>query len=144
MFKIIQDCRHQIAQEILKNVVPAGKGSKWKKHNTNVGDVMNASQRTRLFDVVSSGESFDTNAWGTSTDDHYVKILIVIGYSTQQDFNECAQSDFDAIKYRLHNIDVSAVTGLNFYKVEGYQWKESEDFRYMIIPVATLITASQT
>ena len=144
LWKVVQDCRKQIRQEILSNVVPAGKGAKFKPHNTGAIPLQNSAQETRLFDVVSSGDPTTTNAWGTSADDHYVMIYIVIGYTNDLNFNEYAQSDYDAIQYRLHNIDVSAVTGLNFYRVNDFKWEGTDDFRYMVISVETLITATQT
>ncbi len=141
MWSVVSDCIKQIRKAILQDVDPAGtKGGKWKPHkNSNGESLLLTGETSRLFDVISAGLSPETITFGTSADDDKVIINIVIGYSVKEEYNHLAQSDYRAIRYQLHNIDVSAVTGLHYYEVQPFEWQANDDFRYLIIPVVAQI-----
>lgn len=141
--EVVANCRKAIRKQIYTVSEAGALPGKWHAHKTRNGSLMNEIESVRNFDVISSGEWPATVSWGTSSNDRDVKLNIVIGYGTNEDWNELAQSDFLSIRHLLHNFDISTVSGLNYFTMEEpYEWKEDDDFRYLIIPVVARITTT--
>jgi hypothetical protein len=142
LWQAVEEIRKAIRKEIY-SVTPAGSlDGKFSAHKTHVGSLVTTVEKPRKFDVVSSGVSPETVSWGTTSNDREAEIKIVIGYGVNENWNELAQSDYLSIVYKLHNYDSSLISGLNFFRVDAYDWVENDDFRYMIIPVIARITTT--
>jgi hypothetical protein len=142
LWTIVANCRKEI-RKVIMTIQPAGtKQGKFDPHKTSSGKLVETIEKTRKFDVISKGDPVQTKSWGTTANQRDVILSIVIGYNTDENDNELAQSDFLSIQYNLHSFDNSLIAGLHAFRVEDPEWKELEDFRYLIIPVVARVTTT--
>lgn len=143
---VIDGCIKQIRQAVYA-VTPAaldGMGRKWHAHNREAGPILKAGESVRLFDVACADEFKSPVVFGSTVNDYEQTIKIVICYGLNEDYNPLIAADYDAIMYSLHNINVGAVTGLNFYIVGDPTVETFEDARFLSIPVICRISADRS
>jgi hypothetical protein len=121
-----------------------GLGERWHAHDTSSGSVLKAGESVRLFDVTVDAAGKTPLTYGCTTVDYEVPFIIGICYGSNENYNELIQADFESILYSLHNCNVSAVTGLNYYLVNDSTITEQEGSRYNLINGIARISAERS
>lgn len=140
---IIEDCKDQIRKAIYA-IEPAavdGDGQRWHAHDQKAGSILGAGESVRLFDILCAQTFESPITIGTTEHDYNVAMEVIVIYGISDEYTQLAISDYAAIVHTLHNIDVSAVTGLQCYIVGAATVSLQEDVRVMSVAFTARISA---
>ena len=139
VYTILTGCRKFIRKQIYKARASGG-GKKWQAWSGDTS-MLDIASRMRVFDVVTSEDPPTLVMVHASDTDYDVVLNVIVCYNLNENHVEIGLSDYDAIAYRLRT-QAQTITGLNYFRIMEATWSKTEDFRYMIIPIITRITAT--
>lgn len=140
---IIESCKDQIRKAVYA-IEPAavdGDGKRWHAHDQKAGSILGAGESVRLFDVLVSPKFGGPITIGTTAHDYDVAMEVVVVYGLSDEYTQLALSDYAGILHALHNVDVSAVAGLQCYIVGEASIDTQPDVRIMRVAFVARISA---